>query len=125
MILFVVFSWLLCSCAYGGRVFDPNKAEIAPGTLKRWRARDVSLIGDRPLPDTSRDIGEALDLQQRNRVEQKMLECWTKPTGLFLYSDEACALAWKVHALAVSARKSHSFCTLPFSALVYCATRRD
>ena len=46
--------------------------------------------------DTSRDVGTAVDLQQKTRLENKLVECWTKPTGLFMFSDEVCHLAWKV-----------------------------
>jgi hypothetical protein len=45
-------------------------------------------------PTAIKPTQDELNLQE-SIVEETMLECWTRPTGLFLFSDEACHLSWK------------------------------
>lgn len=54
------------------------------------------------------DDDDVVRLSAGTKLNQQLLECWTKPTGLFVYSDEVCHLAWSVSSLGVDDARAKS-----------------
>ena len=42
----------------------------------------------------SNSSDDVVRLDEGKDLHRVFLECWTKPTGLFVYSDEVCHLSW-------------------------------